>query len=286
MAPPASRGATVVAVLAVGLAALAAVPCSASAPPAPGPPSSGAPGAHDAARPASPASPAAPARPDTTAVLLGRVVLGESGTPAAGARIEVTGQERTAVTDDQGWFRLEGLAPGPDTVRVTTLPGRSRTRAVELEEGEATEVRIALEPRVVDVGGLEVTVEEGRRTELERLADRIDRGVGEYITRKELRDHHGRLSFAFRGMPGVDVRHTRGGDFRVLLTPGRGACAPQLFVNGSVREYLAVDAYEPEEIAVVEVYTANTVPSEYRTLDSMRCGVVVLWTRRFLREGG
>lgn len=86
---------------------------------------------------------------DTTAVLSGRVLLADVAAPAEGARVEVTGQGRTALADSLGRFRLAGLEPGPDTLRVSTLEGRSATRAVELEAGAETEVEIALEPRVM-----------------------------------------------------------------------------------------------------------------------------------------
>lgn len=257
--------------LLAGAAVLHLAPASAAA--GPGPPG--------------PAGPAAVTHreADTTAVLTGRVLLTDVAAPAEGARVEITGQGRTALTDSLGRFRLAGLEPGPDTLRVSTLEGRSATRAVALEAGAETEVEITLEPRVVDVGGLEVTVEGPRRTELRRLADRIDRGVGSYITREELEDAEGRLSRSFRRMLGVDVRYVSGGDFRVLMRRriGRGYCSPQLFVDGSPMPGVAVDAFHPDDVAAVEVYTSDVVPGEYRTTTTMECGAVLLWTLAFVQ---
>lgn len=265
MPTPASRPAPAAPAvgLAVGLLGLAAVPAGA-APAFP-----------------VPSSPAVPA--DTTAVLTGRVVLTDVGAPAAAARVELAVRERSTVTDSLGRFRLEGLAPGADTLRVSTLEGRSERRAVRLEAGAETEVEVELDPRVVDVGGLEVTVEGPRRTELERLAGRIEEGAGQYITRDELAEHEGRLSGAFRGVLGTRVAYVPGGDFRVLLTAGRGECVPELFLNGTRQPGVPVNAYSPEEVAAVEVYEANLVPGEFRTARARSCGAILLWTRNFVR---
>lgn len=229
-------------------------------------------------------TPAAAQQADTTAVLVGRVVLADDAAPAAGARLELVGEGRTVLADSLGRFRLDGLEPGPDTLEVSTLEGRRASRPVELEAGRETEVRLALEPRVVDIGGIEVTVEGPRRTTLRRLADRIEQGVGEYITRDELEDHEGRLSFAFRRMIGVNVDYVPGGDFRVLMRRrmGRGYCSPQMFVDGSPQPGVPVDAYYPDELAAIEVYTGNEVPGEYRTQTARECGAVLIWTKRFV----
>lgn len=227
------------------------------------------------------------ARADTTAVLAGRVLLAESGAPAEAARVELVGQGRTALTDSLGRFRLEGLAPGGDSVRISRLDRPGRTRAVRLEAGAVTRIEVALEPRVVEIGGLRVTVEGRRPTELERLADRIDRGAGQYITHAELEDHEGRLSFAFRGLLGARVAFVRGGDFRVLLRDERvgrrGYCSPELFVDGNRQPGVPVDAYDPDEVAAIEVYTGHLVPGEFRTRRARGCGAVLIWTRGFVR---
>lgn len=224
---------------------------------------------------------------DTTAVLAGRVRMADTGAPAGAARVELTVRDRTTLTDSLGRFRLGGLEPGRDTLRVSTLEGRSTARPVTLVAGRETAVELALEPRVVDVGGLEVTVEGPRRTELGRLADRIEDGVGQYITRDELADEAGLLSFAFRGILGADVRYVPRVGFRVRLRsyrPGaRGYCPPELFVDGGRAPGVAIDAYEPEEIAAIEVYTADVVPGEFKTPAAMDCGAVVLWTQGFVR---
>lgn len=224
--------------------------------------------------------------PDTTAALVGRVVLAETGAPARAVRVDLVGRDRTVLTDSLGRFRLSGLAPGADTLRVSTLGGRSATRPVALEPGAETRVEIALEPRVVDLGGLEVTVEGPRRTELGRLADRIEDGAGQYITRDELESHAGPLSFAFRGVLGARIDHVRGGDFRVRLRNyapgGRGYCPPEIFVDGSRTPGVPVDAFRPEEVAAIEVYAADRVPGEFRTFTSRDCGAVAIWTRGFV----
>lgn len=243
-----------------------------------------APAGADGLQAPTPAPPAA----DTVTVLTGTVLLAESREPAEAARVELIAQGRTAITDSAGRFRIEALTPGPDTLRVSTLGGRDQAWPLRLEPGRVERVEVHLDPNVIELGGLEVTVEGRPPTELERLARRIDRGVGEYITRSELQEHEGRLSFAFRGMLGARVEFVSRADFRVLLRNygpgGRGYCPPQMFVDGRRQEGLAVDDFHPDDLAAVEVYTADVLPGEYRTSRASRCGAIAIWTVDFVRQ--
>lgn len=228
---------------------------------------------------------ASPSAVDTTATLVGRVTLATSGAPADDARVELLVRGHATVTDSLGRFRLEGLEAGDDTLAASRLGGQRTTLPVRIEPGGTTRVAVELEPRVFDLGGLEVTVEGPVPTRFRRLADRIERGVGQYVTRDELDEHAGRLSFAFRGMTGVQVTHGGGTDFRVQFRDPwtRGYCDPQLFVDGRPQPGVSVDAYDPDDVAVVEVYRADVVPGEFVTWESRGCGVVLLWTRSFVR---
>lgn len=231
------------------------------------------------------AVPASASVGDTTAVLAGRVVLAASGAPTGDARVELVGQGHATITDSLGRFRLVGLEPGPDTLAVSRLGGQSAARPVRLEAGATTRVEVVLDPQVIDLGGFEVTVEGPPPTRLRRLADRIGGGAGEYITRDELDDHTGRLSFAFRRVVGTRVTYVGGGDFRVQLRRdfGRGYCSPELFVDGHRHRGVPVDAWEADEVAAVEVYTSTVVPGEFRTMRAMDCGAVLIWTRSFVQ---
>lgn len=224
-----------------------------------------------------------PAARDTTAVLAGRVILARTGGPARAARVELLRRDRTTLTDSLGRFRFQGLAPGRDTLRVSRLGGRTRTRPVRLEAGAVTRVEVTVEPEVVELGGLEVTVEGPEATQLRRLAERIEKGVGSYITRDDLEEHEGRLSFAFRGVLGTRVAYAGRGGFRVLMTTGRGSCAPELFVNGIRQPGVPIDAYEPHEVAAIEIYESDLVPGRFRTIQARECGAVLIWTRSFVR---
>lgn len=222
---------------------------------------------------------------DSLAVLAGRVLHAESLRPVPDARVELADGGAADVTDRLGMFRFTGLDPGVDTLVVTALGGPSMRRPVRLDAGRTTRVEVTVAPDVIELEELEVTVEDDRVTsKIERLSERLDRNVGDLITRAQIDANAGRLSRAFRGVQAADVEYAGGGAFAVKLrsTFGRGSCDPQLFVNGFEAANLRVDDFVPVEVAAVEVYTADVLPADFMTPKARHCGAVVIWTRDFL----
>src|SRR5687768_5812944 len=88
------------------------------------------------------------------AVVSGIVIDSAGGQPIAGARIQVDGANRRAVSGEDGRFRLPGLPAGPLAVRVMMLGYRPVVRSVQ---AGATDVRIALERSAVGLEGVLIT---------------------------------------------------------------------------------------------------------------------------------
>lgn len=93
----------------------------------------------------------------------GQVVARASGAPMAGARVDVSprlanGDSGRAVADEQGAYRVPGLAPGSYDV-VVSAPGYSEAmrRGVTLRPGERFELRFELS----GTGGVEGVVRDG-----------------------------------------------------------------------------------------------------------------------------
>ena len=87
-------------------------------------------------------------------VVSGVVVDTAGGQPLAGARIQVDGTDRRAVSDAEGRFRLQGVPEGQLSLRVNMLGYRPSTRSVR---AGATDVRIALTRAAVGLEGVVVT---------------------------------------------------------------------------------------------------------------------------------
>src|SRR5690554_1684346 len=101
-------------------------------------------------------------------VVRGRVVEAGSGAAVASAVVSVAdASERSVLTDADGVFRLEGLAPGTHRLRVTHMGYAEREVEVEVTRAGEVVVNVALTPRALPLDALVVTA--GRR--LQALAD-------------------------------------------------------------------------------------------------------------------
>ncbi|MCI0489136.1 MAG: carboxypeptidase-like regulatory domain-containing protein, partial [Blastocatellia bacterium] len=96
----------------------------------------------------------------TASGTLGGVVKDPTGAVIAGAQVsirnEATGETRNATTDDEGRFKIEGLAPGRYTLSVSQTGFKDASRNVQIEAGRGAKIEIQLEvaaPRAeIDVG--------------------------------------------------------------------------------------------------------------------------------------
>ncbi|MFO7259811.1 MAG: TonB-dependent receptor [bacterium] len=101
-------------------------------------------------------------------VVRGRVVEAGSGAAVASAVVSVAdASERSVLTDADGVFRLEGLAPGTHRLRVTHMGYAEREVEVEVTRAGEVVVNVALTPRALPLDALVVTA--GRR--LQALKD-------------------------------------------------------------------------------------------------------------------
>lgn len=102
---------------------------------------------------------AAPPPPPQVGNLGGRLAIAGTDVPLVGAQVVVTdsaGQERRLLTDDEGKWSLEGLPPGPFTVRYTAAGYQAAESTEEVSAGEETLVTYRLAP---DLEGIVITIE-------------------------------------------------------------------------------------------------------------------------------
>jgi hypothetical protein len=219
-------------------------------------------------------------------IVHGRVLDGVLGTPVAAARVAFEGPEpRSALTDGDGGFRIEGIAAGPYRLRVEHISYRDPDLEVELEgAGRVNRVEVRLLHDAVALDPLEVQVESRPAYgPLAAVYDRVDRtralGLGRIWDRNDL---DGLVSASMVNLladvPGVE--RTADGTWVVAAAQALGLCEMVLYVNGTIVPGMSPDELSVRDLEVVEIYRrASEVPAEFAG-SRARCGVISVWTRR------
>ncbi|HEX9938599.1 MAG TPA: SusC/RagA family TonB-linked outer membrane protein [Longimicrobium sp.] len=118
-----------------------------------------------------------------TGTVHGTVTQNGSGRPLAGARVEVTGTTRAAVTDAAGRYRLTELPAGTANLRATVLGHGAATRTVSVAAGGDTQANFTLVEQALALDAVIVTGTPGavqRRT----VGNAVTRVDVEQVTRQ------------------------------------------------------------------------------------------------------
>lgn len=91
------------------------------------------------------------------AIIVGQILDLQTDAPVIGARVRLTDEDRSAVTDQQGEFRLSGTTAGTHIVSIEHRDYSTQMAAVQLVAG-TNRADIRLPKRVVALEGIEVTV--------------------------------------------------------------------------------------------------------------------------------
>ena len=241
-------------------------------------------------------TPVAPA----AGVITGRVTASESRAPVASAHVQVVGTEINTLTNAEGRFRLDAVAPGTVRIGVTRIGFASATQAVEVRDGETAVVDFLLRETPLALEAIVVTGTPGeaRLRSLGNVVGQIDaQRVSEVNANNRVQDLIGGAE------PGVEVFFVGGG-----VNPGahiriRGASSialrsdPLIFIDGvRANSGLAtgpaagfgnppsrLNDIDPEEILSIEVVKGPAAATLYGTEASN--GVINIITKRG-RAGG
>ncbi len=82
--------------------------------------------------------------PDSLVTVTGRVLDADTGAPVVGAGVMLTGLEKGTVSQRDGSFVIEGVAPGTHAVRIGAF--RYHMVTVDLEVDAETPLALTLEP--------------------------------------------------------------------------------------------------------------------------------------------
>jgi len=98
--------------------------------------------------------------PTGTCAIAGEVSDTASLGSVAGAYVDVLGTGRTAQTDSNGKFRIEGLPPGTYTIEASKLGYIAETSSTTVADGQVAEVRLGLRAKPADDTNTEYSLEE------------------------------------------------------------------------------------------------------------------------------
>lgn len=239
------------------------------------------------------------------ATLIGTVTAAGDGRPLPSAEV-VVDDDRLAVTDEEGRFRLDSLAPGRHSVRVEYVGFDSRQATVQVPAGDTVRPTLRMETDPVPLPGVRVEMA-GRGRGAQKLSGfwrRKKQRIGHFITPEEIEQTPGgELREVFRQVPTLAVTPCPGP--LGVTTPDCHIVAPTRTQRGSLEGHTDCDValyldgiqvpavrradgrivgsfltdLPREDVAAIEVYSsAAEAPARFRGTQTGRCGVVVVWT--------
>lgn len=214
---------------------------------------------------------------ETDARMVGLVVDQLAGLPAVAAEIVIVSIERRTLTNEEGWFVLDGLRPGEYVVEVRYLGLTSAEYPVYLPVG-TTRVDFAISAPPFELEELVVEIQAQRTVKLQEFEIRRTRERGYFIDRETIeRSAPVFISDLLRHIPNVSVEWTWEGNVRVVMGHGLSVCEPDLYIDGSPSHAARLNDWLPNLIEAIEVYNRSfDRPSAFR---SEGCGAILIWTR-------
>lgn len=214
----------------------------------------------------------------------GRTVRAE-GTPVPNVRVRFSGGGAEAVSNNEGYFALEGLPRGSHTLDLRALGFLPLIRTVDVL-GDDPPRDYIMQTRAEYLDTVRVLAADVTRPDgLAGFDARRVRGFGHFITPDDITKRDPRaFTDLLRNLTGVTLLPERNGA-RVVM-PGMGTlayCAPAIFLNGiraSELDGTGLDALvNVQDLVAVEVYTrTGSMPPQFTTLNG--CGSLVIWTKR------
>jgi len=246
-------------------------------------------------------------RAGAMASFTGAVLVDSTHRPIFGAEVEFPALNRSTITDSVGAFRLAGIPPGPQRVRVRRVGYGPLDTTLTFAPRRTLDRRVYL-TRVQTLDSVVVTA---NSVTLPGFDDHRKVGLGQFLTRDELEKHKGtRLSTLLQNMRGTRVNPGWGNiawlassRSAASLDSSSGAwhhpdnsertlgaktdCYAKVYVDGHLVSgrspddpLFDVNSLQPDQIEAVEYYAGpSQTPMEYSTLNAV-CGVLVIWTRR------
>lgn len=235
----------------------------------------------------------------------GTLLDAETGEPIPGATVTLartsdgsgTGLARSALTAEDGRFRLSGVPTGRYTLRAERIGYHAVTSPpFDVLRGEVLTLELRASTHAVPLSPLTVTADRPALVLSPRLASRgfYERretygregmGFGKFLTSADPEIRNAFFATdVFRHIPGITFESSgRGLNTRVLLRRG---CIPKVYLDGILIRVDGAasinDLIPASDIAGVEIYMGLTAPIEFMDMSQgdMPCGSIVMWTGR------
>ena len=208
-------------------------------------------------------------------------VTDEAGRPIDGARVVLDDAPQVRSGTD-GRFAVRDVLPGTRQLEVLVIGMHPVVVVADVLANELTTVTAIL-TRVTLLEAVRITGSPWQQRLMRDFDDRKRQGGGTVLDSTDIA-RRGTMAAVFSALPSVQVKYGRGGQFSLEL-PGRmsSRCAAGVWVDGFRAELDEIYSLRPEDIAAVESYPRSMqVPMKFMSTQS-DCGVVVIWTKRFLR---
>lgn len=220
-----------------------------------------------------------------SARLTGRVV-NKTGTPLAGARIQLDGTTRAATTRPNGEFTLDSLPPGTQTVSVRLLGYGPIEQAVDLSTREPKSVTLTLDNFVPVLEAVRVSAQRERALDDVGFARRKRTGSGWYMEGDAIKQRGSQnFSDVLRGAPGIRITQSMNRQVIQNSRDPMGGCV-NIWLDGTQWQQMEPgdvdDFVKPQELAAIEVYSSTSTPPEYSPAGRSSCSTIVAWTNRRL----
>jgi outer membrane receptor protein involved in Fe transport len=144
-----------------------------------------------------------PAFAQSLSVLSGTVTDATTGAAVAGVRVGIGGSSRAAVTDDRGYYRLEGLSAGDYTITASHLGSEPAAQTVRIPVSGVVTANFSLKPGSVLLSDVVVSA-----SRLPQSPRQVAATVN-VMSREQARTNPARVTDdLLREMPGVELPRT------------------------------------------------------------------------------
>jgi hypothetical protein len=230
--------------------------------------------------------------------IVGRLIDGESMQPIPFAVLRLLNLEEVEVgfsaSDQTGDFVLDAPGPGRYFILAEAFSYHSvQDGPVSLGPSDTLGVQFFIppDPEVMDPILIVATPTE-RRLRMVGFYRRMERQMGEFLTREEIEDTRAHdLSGVLAMVPGMVLRPARDGRLVAVFLRGQVPtslnggmrCYPAYYIDGvRIQEGGSeIDHYvHPSNIEAIEAYVSRgETPAQYRDIRN-RCGTILIWTRK------
>lgn len=206
------------------------------------------------------------------------VVRDSAGAPLAGASVTLSGDSAAVATDMNGAFVFAPALTGTRALEVRRLGSAPWTAPIDIRSDATTIVTITMHPAPAELAAVTVhAAPNAIDADAAGFDARKTRGNGRFIDRKAIGSRGDVEALELlRGTPGIQLSSLRGVTV-ATWTRSEAGCRPALFLDGVRTDSRALP--HASQIEGVEIYSPSEVPPRFATA-SMRCAVVLFWTRR------